>query len=145
MSKRFTWAIVADHGADSLCLAQAERVAAQDGVEGSTYTSPTYDWSISWGEEWEVVDSQSQGGYDYLELTDQLSYVYFEAYEEFGGNAQDCVADEESDLAEEDGIADIKIGTDVGGDPLTGGDETNAYAVYTMSFTDSDGHPDRSG
>jgi uncharacterized protein len=136
--KRFVWAIVAITVLTPL-FAQAELVAAQDGVEGSTYTSPTYDWSISWGEAWEVVDSQSQGGYDYLELTDQLSYVYFEAYEEFGGNAQDCVADEESDLADQDGISDIKIGTDVGGDPLTGGDETNAFAVYTMSYTDSDG------
>jgi predicted metalloprotease len=113
--------------------------AAQDVVDGSTYTSPTYDWSISWGEDWEVVDSHSQDGYDYLELTDQLSYVYFEAYEAFAGNALDCVVDEESDLSDQYGFDDVRIGTDVGGDPLTGGDESNAYSVYTMSFTDADG------
>ena len=137
MSKRFTWAIVLIVVLTPV-LGRAERVVAQDGVDGSTYVSPTYDWSISWGDEWEVVDAESEGGYDYLELTDQLSYVYFEAYEEFDGNALDCVADEESDLAGEDGVSDIKIGTDVGGDPLSGGDEANAYAVYTMSLTDAD-------
>lgn len=134
MRKRFTWIIVLVIALSPL-FGTAERAVAQDGVEGSTYISPTYDWSITWDDNWDVVDAQSQDGYDYLELTDQLSYVYFEAYEEFDGNAQDCVAEEESDLAEQDGISDIQIGTDVAGDPLTGGDETNAYAVYTMSFT----------
>lgn len=138
MSNRIAW-LVALIVALAPMFGLSDPVAAQDGVEGTTYTSPTYQWSISWNDDWEVVDVESEDGYDYLELTDQLSYVYFEAYEEFAGNALDCVADERTDLAEQDGIVDIDIGTDVGGDPLTGGDEANAYAVYTMSFTGTDG------
>lgn len=120
-------------------LARSDAAVAQAGVNGSSYVSPTFEWSLTWDESWSVETDDSVDGYDYLELTDQLSYVYFEAYTEFAGDALACVSDEKDDLAAQDGVSDIVVGRAASGDPLSGGDGTNAYAVYTMTYTDADG------
>ncbi len=138
MSKRWAWIVVLLMVLSPL-VTRTARVAAQDGVDGSTYVSPNYAWSISWDDTWSVEDESSEDGYDYLELTDQLSFVYFEAYAEFDGDAAACVAEEMDDLAAQDGVSAIKVGTDVAGDALAGGDESNAYSVYTLTYTDEDG------
>lgn len=113
--------------------------AAQEGVEGNTYTSPTYGWSISWNDDWEVVDEISEDGYDELIIDDSLSWVYFESYEDFGGDATACVEEEQADLEAQEGVSDIEVGTSARGDDLAGGDEEAAYTVYTFTFTSEDG------
>ena len=39
------------------------------GVDGNTYTSPTFEYTVSWNDQrWEATDAFSENGYDALTL-----------------------------------------------------------------------------
>ena len=116
----------------------AGATALRQGVEGNTYVSPTFGWSISWDDDWSVDDEGSDDGYDYLTLTDPLSIVFFEAYEGYDGDPDACIEDVSAELEELEGVEDIELGTGGDGEPLTGNDRTGAYAVYTYVLIDED-------
>jgi len=139
MPRRLSFALALSLLLTQVVVAMPSALAAQAGIDGNTYTSPTHDWSISWSDAWTVEGERSEDGLDYLELTDQLSYVHFESYEEFEGDAIACVAAEESDLAAQEGVDDIEVGNNAAGDPLSGGDAGNAYSVYTFTYTGENG------
>src|SRR5687767_1639256 len=80
--------------------------AARQGVEGDTYVSPTFGWSISWDETWTVDDEGTEDGIDSLTLTDPLNIVYFEAYEGHGGDVDACIEDVLANLEDEDAFED---------------------------------------
>lgn len=113
-------------------------VVARQGVEGNSYVSERYGWSISWDDAWTVDDDGSEDGIDYLTLTDPLNIVYFEAYDGHDGDAEECIEDEFASLKGADVFDDVEIGVGDDGEALTGSDRTGAYAVYTFVLVDED-------
>lgn len=122
----------------SLHLLAAAPAAAQ--VNGNTYTSPTYGYTLTWNaNDWKVKKESSQNGYDELVLESTLSTVYFEAFNGYNGSATACVKDEQNSLSTTSGVTNVQIGKDANGQPLQGSDATGAYAVFTFHLTTEDG------
>jgi uncharacterized protein len=128
----------------SAVVAPSPRVSAQEettapGVAGNTYTSPSYGFALTWGEEWRVVESVSQGGYDLLHLSNGVSDVYLEGYVGFGGDPVACREDVRSQLEAEEEGNQLSVAEGDDGAPLEGTDATGAYAVYDVTVAGDSG------
>jgi uncharacterized protein len=140
MSRRLATALVAVLMVSQLAVGSARVAAAKAGVDGNSYESPTYGWTISWDETWvvEAEDEDEETG-DLLELTDNLSFVYFESYAGYDGDPEACIDDEQEYLSSLDGFSNVELATDSNGDPVRGSDATGAYAVFTFDLELEDG------
>lgn len=118
-------------------LSAPAALAAQQGgsgVEGNSYTSPTFGYSVSWNETWTVVDEQSQDGLDILGLSNDVSTVYFTAYPSGGEDEADCLASSADLLRQEAGITDFEQAVS-GGEPLEGVADFGSWAVYDLVYS----------
>jgi plastocyanin len=121
--------------------AATEAAAAQPAPPPSTtYTSPTYGYTIGYGPTWEESENVSAGDRDRLVLFNGTSYITFTGAREFGGDPQTCVNDFVTELTADPNVSNLGLATDEEGNPLEGGTEaTGAYAVYNHDYT----FPDR--
>src|SRR5829696_8834484 len=121
--------------------AATEAAAAQPPPPPSTtYTSPTYNYTIGYGQTWEESENVSANGRDRLVLYNGTSYITFTGAREFGGDPQACVDDFVAELTADPNVSNLALATDEEGDPLEGGTAaTGAYAVYSHDYT----FPDR--
>jgi quercetin dioxygenase-like cupin family protein len=105
------------------------------GVQGTTYVSPTFGYSLSWDETWTVVGETSLDGSDILQLNNGVSDVYFQSYGNYTGDPAACVASIAEQLPNNEGWANVEPMRTASGDPIAGSDATRAYAVYTFNYT----------
>ena len=121
--------------------AATEAAAAQpEPPPSTTYTSPTYDYTIGYGPMWEESENLSANGRDRLVLFNGTSYITFTGAREFGGDPQACVDDFVAELTADPNVSNLALATDEEGNPLEGGTAaTGAYAVYSHDYT----FPDR--
>ena len=83
-------------------------------IEGETWTSPTYGFSVSWaGTNWEPDNNATLAAVgpehlDRLHLIDGISSLYFEGAARYDGDLLSCVGEEANLLAEEAGVTEIK-------------------------------------
>jgi len=113
------------------------------GIDGSTYTSPNYGYTLSWDDEtWTVPDggeiTDSSQGYDSLRLDGPNGLVYVYAWQGYEGDASSCL-EGESDYyeTESEGVLDWEIATRANGDPITDADgESWAWGVYNLTYQD---------
>jgi uncharacterized protein len=113
--------------------------AAAAQVDGATYSSPTYGWSLAWDDTWTVDDEWSRDGHDALVLFDGLGTAYFDAYEGFDGDPEACVEAERQAIEEFADDGEVEIARNGEGEPIQGSDLNGAYAVYVFSLTDGEG------
>jgi predicted metalloprotease len=117
---------------------------AQDGqtggVEGNHYVSPTYGYELTWGDEWTVQEEASEGGYDYLFLTNETTNVYLEGYLGYGGDPAACLEDNRAQLAKDADNGELTIAQGEDGSDMAGEEEGLAYAVYDYTVTYEDGN-----
>src|SRR5215211_4606664 len=121
--------------------AATEAAAAQPAPPPSTtYTSPTYGYTIGYGQMWQESENVSANGRDRLVLYNGTSYITFTGAREFGGDPQACVDDFVAELTADPNVSNLALATDEDGNPLEGGTAaTGAYAVYSHDYT----FPDR--
>jgi plastocyanin len=121
--------------------AATEAAAAQPAPPPSTtYTSPTYGYTIGYGPTWDESENVSAGDRDRLVLFNGVSYITFTGAREFGGDPQACVDDFVTELTADPNVSNLGLATDEEGNPLEGGTEaTGAYAVYNHDYS----FPDR--
>ena len=115
----------------------ASPAAGDAGVEGDTYTSPTYGYELEWdGDEWEVVDATSEDDVDTLVLTDGSSEATLTGVADFEGDAQTCFEAAEDAIADREGVEDVAIAETSEGEPVifANDDGTNVYGVYTYTL-----------
>ncbi|CAN5740471.1 hypothetical protein BH23CHL5_BH23CHL5_12900 [soil metagenome] len=109
-------------------------IPTDSGVDGMTYTSPTYGYSLSWNENWSVDDENSDGVTDYLGLSSGVVVADLIG-EPFDATAGSCfeqiVAYYEADPA----YTDIQFATDSASTSSGIWDETG---MLTMTFTRPD-------
>jgi uncharacterized protein len=108
----------------------------ESNVSGNSYTSPTYGYSVSWDTTWEVSGETSEQGFDQLQLTNNVSTVYFEGYDYTGDEAA-CLSAAIDSLGAEDGVSNFKQAQSDSG-PLEGSDTFGTWAVYDLTYTAED-------
>jgi plastocyanin len=129
-----TMAIAASSAATEAAAAKPEPPPS------TTYTSPTYGYTIGYGQMWDESENLSAGDRDRLVLFNGTSYITFTGAREFGGDPQACVDDFVAELTADPNVSDLGLATDEEGNPLEGGTAaTGAYAVYSHDYT----FPDR--
>src|SRR5215218_6308103 len=55
-------------------------------IEGNTYTSPQYGYTLTWDGSWFVISEDSQEGFDILSITNGLTYVDLFGVADLAGN-----------------------------------------------------------
>ena len=114
------------------------RMGTAQGVDGNRYVSPTFGYSVSWGDAWSVAEEFSESGFDLLELETRDGILWLEGQTDFGGDAAACLADAASSLDNEPGVENFApVAED--GTPVAGGDESRAFATYSYDLTFDDG------
>lgn len=116
--------------------AQQSDNQTESNVTGNSYTSPNYGYAVSWDTNWEVSGESSEKGFDQLQLTNNVSTVYFEGYDYTDDEAA-CLADAVKSLGAEDGVSKFKQAQSDSG-PLEGADTFGTWAVYNLTYTAQD-------
>ena len=114
----------------------AQSAHAQD--DETTYVSPTYGYELTWDETWTLEDETSEGGYDFLYLTDEASEFYLEAYPDFGGDPVECLEANRDYIADAVEGGEVEVVETADGELLEGEDEGVAYAVYSGVLEESE-------
>lgn len=118
--------------------------ADQEGVDGNTFTSPNFDFSISWDEDvWTVEETSIDQTNDQISLDSSDSYIVFQAGNSFGGDVDACLSAITDTLAEgtdEVEITDFEVLDDENGDPIEDSSRGSAYVanLYTATYQGSE-------
>jgi hypothetical protein len=124
----------------SLLTPTPEPTSSTSHVVGNTYTSPTYDYSLTWDNAgWWVRYEYSANGYDLLQLSNGTSNVDLEAYLGFRGDPAACLDYEMDQARAVEGRSLFAPVSDGNGTPLAGQDPTRAHAAYKYTYTSEDG------
>jgi hypothetical protein len=124
--------------------ATAPPVATQEvlgsGIEGNSYTSPSFGFSISWDPEtWTVPEEAeySEPDYDSLNLDTATGPLWVTGWKAYDGNPATCLLGEQTYYNDpETGITDWTVAVDADGNELTGESENSAWGVFTNVYTD---------
>jgi plastocyanin len=107
---------------------------------GTTYTSPTYGYSMTYGAAWSVNDETSNNGTDQLVLTNGTSFVTVMGAEAYNGDPDTCVEGVVQQRLADPRVSNIVLATDERGQPIQGGTEaTGAFAIYDHDYTLANG------
>ena len=112
------------------------------GIDGNTYVSPTYGYTLEWDEDVWTPDFELQREADrdvlVLARVGTGDYVYFEAYDAYDGDPETCLegsVDEAfSDAEADESIEDIEPYEDANGDVVAGETDGVAFAAYTLTL-----------
>jgi hypothetical protein len=101
-------------------------------VIGTTYTSPTFGYTVTWPATWYFVDESTTDGVDYLWIASGVSRAQY-----FGGPALGTPQQELAGMiggwGSSPGITGFAPMLDAQGAPLRGSDGDSAYAYYTFT------------
>ncbi|MEJ7763460.1 MAG: hypothetical protein WKF80_11775 [Thermomicrobiales bacterium] len=119
---------------------------AQEGVEGDTYTSPNFDYSVTWDADvWMADETTIENGFDVVQLTAQDSTLSLTATDDFGGDLTACLEDVTDFLADGDESVDLVIDDidtfeDEDGEQIEGEADDRAFVAneYTGTFDGDD-------
>ena len=116
-----------------------ETVEAADATapppRGTTYASPTFGYTLTYGPQWRVTEDVSANGRDRFVLTNGASFVTLTGAEDYGGDPQACVDDFVATLTADPNVRDLGLAVDEDGQPLQGGTAaTGAFAVFNHGY-----------
>jgi plastocyanin len=116
--------------ADALAATEAQAPAPS-----TTYTSPTFGYTIGYGQTWQETESVSTNGRDRFVLFNGTSYITFTGEEAFNGDPQTCVDTFVQQLIADPNVSNARLATDDQGQPLEGGTAaTGAFAIYDHDY-----------
>src|SRR5829696_7449145 len=103
-------------GGTQVSIAIAASSAATEAAEAraappprTTYTSPSFGYTIGYGPTWEESENVSANDSDRLVLFNGISYVTFTGAREFGGDPQACVDDFVADLTADPNVSNLAL------------------------------------
>lgn len=106
------------------------------GLDGSTFTSPSFGFTVEIPAAWTVEDETIAGGDERLVLTNGISTVTLHATDAYADDLEGCV-EYARDLTEEDpAFADLELDETADGDPFEGSNSRSAYANFTYTGAD---------
>lgn len=113
-------------------------------IEGESWTSPTYGFSVSWaGTEWQpdpegTLTAVGPERLDRLHLLNGVSSLYFEGATRYQGDLPACVAEEANLLAQETGVSEIRPYRDDEGVQLVADGPNSSAAAFTLTLSIGD-------
>ena len=109
-------------------------------IEGNTYTSPTFGYSVTWDDTWFVAGEETSGGADYLYLVNGVTSAVFAGIPDVV-STEACVGYLASGIGLAGDITDFAplVGDD--GNVIRGEDDGHAYAVFSGTTTFDGGTP----
>jgi hypothetical protein len=108
---------------------------AQAPAPSTTYTSPTFGYTIGYGQTWQETENVSNNGRDRFVLFNGTSYITFTGEEAFNGDPQTCVDTFVDELIADPNVSNARLATDEQGQPLEGGTAaTGAFAIYDHDY-----------
>jgi hypothetical protein len=122
-----------------IVLVTAPGLQAQ--IEGESWTSPTYGFTLSWaGTAWQpqpdgTLVAVGAERLDRLHLVNGTSSLYIEGATRYGGNLASCVAQEANLLGQETGVAEIRPYRDDDGMQLTAAGPDAQAAAFTLTLS----------
>jgi hypothetical protein len=114
----------------------ARSVAAD--VEGNTYTSPQYGYTVTWDDTWFVVEEES-GDFDLLTVTNGLTYASFVAGPDTSPNPESALAGVVTEARSDPTVSDFAPLRDSAGNAIRDSDERHAFAAFTFTQEFEDG------
>lgn len=127
--------------------------SADSGIDGNTYESPTYGFTVEWDdsvwtpdEDRELVDN-GDDGLDRLLIEHEedgslFSDLYVEAKEAYEGDPRDCVSGESDLLSSEDGVTDFNPLEGDNGRAVRGtSDAGGRFAAFTLTIDNGEDDP----
>jgi plastocyanin len=120
--------------------ASAEAAAQQEAPPApTTYTSPSFGYTISYGPAWQESENSTTNGSDRFVLFNGTSYITFTSETGFGGDPKACVDAFVAQLTSDPNVSNLKLAVDDSGAPLEGGTAaTGAYATYDHDYKFAD-------
>jgi hypothetical protein len=109
-------------------------------ISGTTYTSETYGYTVTYDDNWEISDQSSDKGTDYVRFSDGVSTIDFTGYES-DFTPQECLDDEFNYYQTADGYSDAQLAQDTDNNDLTGALDDGVFGVYTFTYTPQGGDP----
>src|SRR5215218_8998700 len=137
MATRFGWyrPLLAVFCALSILLSGGWVQPAAADVEGNTYTSPRYGYTITWDDTWFVMEERSYGDYDSLNLTNGTTFAYLDGGRETSSTPEASLALAVVGINADPTFTDITPLRDSSGDTVRFSDETRAFAAFTLTQT----------
>jgi hypothetical protein len=108
-------------------------------VSGNSWTSPNFDFSISWNDTWFVVDETSTSDYDRVVLTNGLTYSTLVGGPDTSTTAEAGLAGIIAGVRASEEVSDFTPLVDIGNGSVRGGDDQYAFAAFTYTLTLDDG------
>lgn len=129
-------------GGTDIAIVLAGDVATLEAAEaapapprGTTYSSPTFGYTLTYGPQWRVTEDASANGRDRFVLANGTSFVTLTGAEGYGGDPQACVDDFVATLTADPNVRDLGLAVDENGEPLQGGTAaTGAFAVFNHGY-----------
>lgn len=107
------------------------------GLDGSTFTSPSFGFTLDVPDGWTIEDESISGGAETLVVSNGLSTISVHATAAYTGDLPGCIG-YTRDLLDDDPVyADLRLDATSSGDPFQGSDDVRAFARFT--YTGADG------
>ncbi len=111
--------------------------SGDSGLDGNTFTSPSFGFTLDVPEGWTVVDEAIAEGDETLVVSNGLSTISVHATDAYTGDLAGCIGFAR-DLLDADLLyADIRVDATSSGDAFQGVDDVSAFARFT--YTGADG------
>jgi endonuclease YncB( thermonuclease family) len=107
---------------------------------GNHYLSETYGFRVNWDDRlWFVVQQDVDQGWDEIDLSDGITYVFFAGGSGYGGEVQPCLDDTVQTLRRSHAIGNLSPLTGNDGRLVRGGTSDRAFAAYRYTYSFADG------
>jgi hypothetical protein len=107
-------------------------------VVGTTYTSPTFGYSLTWDETFEVLLDQSESGVDYLRISNET--LTADLFAAAGDNTPEQCIDDLLRFYENDPLySDVQFVTDAQDQPIRASGDGFATALISFTTTNDEG------
>jgi hypothetical protein len=113
------------------------RETGESGLDGTTFTSPNFGFSLEIPDGWEVTDESLAAGNDQVQLSNGTSLITVRGTDELPLEPTACVGALETEAEADPAYADLTVDATADGQPFQGADDRGAYALFT--YTGEDG------
>ncbi len=107
-------------------------------IEGTTYTSPTFGYAITWDDAWFVTNEGSENGLDFLNLVNGVVTASFAGLD-FPLPQESCLTWLRENLGVNGGMTDLEEVVGADGAPIAGAKNGLAYAALGGTSIQADG------
>lgn len=130
---------IATPGAEaSPAMNEAPGTSGESGLDGATFTSPSFGWSLEVPEGWTVENESIAAGDETLVISNGLSTISLHATDAYSGDLPGCIGFARNLLAEDPRYEDLRLDATVSGEAFQGADDRSAFALFSYTGPDDE-------